>query len=70
MLYEYKIERGPNEARLNELAAQGWELVGCDGGACYFRRPKAAPGAVSRFEPEAEGTARRESFEGGKRKSR
>ena len=68
MNYEYNIERGLNEARLNELAAQGWELVGCDGGACYLRRPKAS--APARFEPEAENPTRRETLESTKGKGK
>jgi hypothetical protein len=40
MNFEYKIEGGCSEARLNELGAQGWELVSVDGSKFHFKRLK------------------------------
>jgi hypothetical protein len=43
--WEYKVESIPTEKKLNELGAQGWELVAVEssdraGRNCYFKRAK------------------------------
>lgn len=71
-MWEYKIEPSPSEDRLNELARDGWEMVSCDGGRCYLRRPLRPSQNVNlpqRVEPEA-GSPRREHFETPKKSKR
>jgi hypothetical protein len=59
MQFEYKVEGQCSEARMNELGAQGWELVACDGHIFRFKRPK----------PQQQGAEpTRELFDGSKAK--
>lgn len=37
--WEYRAEPTPGLDRLNELGAEGWELIGIDAGAFYLKRP-------------------------------
>lgn len=43
--WEYKVENGISEKKINELGAQGWEIASCgsyNGGMpyCIFKRAK------------------------------
>ena len=40
-VWEYKVERSPDEARLNDLGAQGWEIVAASNalGDVVLKRP-------------------------------
>ena len=54
VVWEYWIEEGePLLDRLNELGAEGWELVGVAGGKLVFKRRRAEP-------PDDEGSGVRE----------
>jgi hypothetical protein len=49
--FEYHRERLKQKSekatdRLNELGAEGWELVGVDDGWAYLKRPKTAAAAA------------------------
>jgi hypothetical protein len=37
--WEYKIEEAASVERMNELGADGWELIELDGTRTIFRRP-------------------------------
>jgi len=45
MQFEYKVEGGVSEERLNQLGALGWELVSIEGNKYTFKRPKPQQGA-------------------------
>lgn len=38
-VWEYLDETRPDRERLNELGAEGWELVGVSDGIFYLKRP-------------------------------
>lgn len=40
MKFEYKVEGGVSEARMNELGAQGWDLVSVQSDRYTFKRSK------------------------------
>lgn len=37
--WDYKVEENITAARMNELGADGWELIELDGARSIFRRP-------------------------------
>ena len=54
-MWEYRViglNSGSREDHLNELGAQGWELVNFDGGMAHMKRRKAESGDVPVKEPQ------------------
>lgn len=56
-MWEYLVtglNSGKRQDHLNELGAQGWELVNFDGGMAHMKRRRAESGEIPVREPQTE----------------